>query len=393
MIDTYYGLNALSSSEAMYAALLIGFFFGLALERAGFGSSRRLSGVFYFTDMTVIKVMFTALLTAALGLILFEGLGLIDPDTQLYFMPTYYGAYVVAGLIFGIGFVMGGWCPGTAMVGMVSGRLDALVFLAGGIAGSILFNELFFLLKPLYAWGLSGQASYGQAGVSFVYDIIGMGRQAFALLLIIAAMGVFWLTEQIEMIKKGAKKRMTDKETNKATWLKAGLVTLAVLIWLAPTSTLKRDVGRFSGDRSLGRLLIAVEAAEDHVDPENLADLLIRGEPGICVVDVRPPAEFNNFHIREAVNIPLSELQDFAEKNRSKRMIVLYSNGMTHPAQARDALYQAGYHNIFILTDGLNGFVDRCLKPVSLRSEPLSAEDAAKIRAWRQFFYSLPKPA
>lgn len=165
MIRTFYGLGTLDTASAFFAALIIGFFFGLALERAGFGSSRRLAGIFYFKDMAVLKVMFTALLTAMLGLSLCIESGLIDPASELYFMKTYYGAYKVAGLIFGIGFVMGGWCPGTAAVGLASGKTDALVFLIGAGLGSILFNELFPILKPLYTWGQSTQENFGQPGL------------------------------------------------------------------------------------------------------------------------------------------------------------------------------------------------------------------------------------
>ena len=66
--------------------------------------------------------------------------------------------------------------------------------------------------------------------------------------------------------------------------------------------------------------------------------------------------------------------------------MVLYSNGMTHPAQARDALARLGFRNVYILTDGLQGFIETCLKPVSLRSEPLPDDLAEKINQWRQFF-------
>ena len=59
---------------------------------------------------------------------------------------------------------------------------------------------------------------------------------------------------------------------------------------------------------------------------------------------------------------------------------------MTHPAQARDSLARIGYQNVFMLTDGLTGFVDRCLMPVSLRSEPLSEAEAQRVRDWRKFF-------
>jgi len=67
MISTFFGMDALSSSAAMAAAFIIGLAFGFSLEQAGFGSSRRLAGIFYFQDMTVLKVMFTAVLVAMLG--------------------------------------------------------------------------------------------------------------------------------------------------------------------------------------------------------------------------------------------------------------------------------------------------------------------------------------
>ena len=134
MIKTFFGAGTLDTSGAFLAALIIGVLFGVALEQAGFGSSRKLTGVFYFEDMAVIKVMFSALITAMLGLAYFQAAGLIGPD-ELYFLPTVYGAQIIGGLIFGVGFVMGGWCPGTAAVGLASGKLDALVFFGGASAG------------------------------------------------------------------------------------------------------------------------------------------------------------------------------------------------------------------------------------------------------------------
>ena len=62
-----------------------------------------------------------------LGLVYAYSFGLITQE-EIYLMPTVYGAQIVGGLIFGVGFVMAGWCPGTAAVGMASGKLDALVF-------------------------------------------------------------------------------------------------------------------------------------------------------------------------------------------------------------------------------------------------------------------------
>jgi thiosulfate/3-mercaptopyruvate sulfurtransferase len=112
----------------------------------------------------------------------------------------------------------------------------------------------------------------------------------------------------------------------------------------------------------------------------------MRGEANLRVVDIRPAGEYQAFHIRGAVNIPLSKLAEELAPHKNRGLIVLYSNGMTHPAQARDSLFRQGFGNVYLLTDGLKGFMERCLKPVSLRSEPLTPEAAARVRAWRAYF-------
>jgi thiosulfate/3-mercaptopyruvate sulfurtransferase len=82
----------------------------------------------------------------------------------------------------------------------------------------------------------------------------------------------------------------------------------------------------------------------------------------------------------------MADLPEFLAGRENQGIIVLYSNGMTHPAQARDALFRMGLTNVYILTDGLVGFVDRVLKPASLRTEPLSVEQTARIDSWRSHF-------
>ena len=393
MIETFYGLGALDSGTAFFAALAIGLFFGLALERSGFGSSRRLAGIFYFKDMAVMKVMFTALITAMLGLNLFVAAGLIDPATQIYYMKTYYGAHILGGLLFGIGFVMSGWCPGTAAVGLASGKLDALVFLVGAIIGSIAFNELFPLIKPLYTWIPSQQQSFGEPGLAFVHESLGFSKSGFALLFTLAAVLCFWAAEWIERLR--GKRGLNSN----APFLKAfslGLIIFAVAALLfpvrpvTPPATASTPHPTEAGLSSEKEMLAAVAAAEDHMEPEELADRLFRADPALVVIDVRPPEEYGAFHIRGAVNVPLPELPDYVAQHADKAAVVLYSNGMTHPAQARDALFRMGYGNVYILTDGLTGFVARCLKPVSLRTQPVSEETAAKINTWRAYFSGEP---
>jgi 3-mercaptopyruvate sulfurtransferase SseA len=377
MISTFFGMDALSSSAAMAAALVIGLAFGFSLEQAGFGSSRRLASMFYFRDMAVLKVMFTAVLVAMLGLQYAGGLGLIKEE-QLFFMPSIYGAQIVGGLIFGVGFVVGAWCPGTAAVGVASGRLDALVFLAGAGIGSVFFNELFGVLKGLYTWG--------DRGVRFAWQDLGLSAAGFGFLVVAAALVLFWGAEYLE------KRRTVGGVYWRSPFLRS-FSTVMILLALG----LMAMEGKVVGDRPAGlpastsAMLAEIESAKDHMEPEEMADRLMRGEPGLLVVDIRPAEEYADFHIRGAVNIPMSDLPEVLAGRENKGIIVLYSDGMTHPAQARDALYRMGFTNVYMLTDGLVGFVDRILKPASLRTEPLSAEQTARIHSWRQYFIGAEK--
>jgi uncharacterized protein len=137
-------------TEASFiVAFLLGLGFGFSLERAGFGSARKLVSQFYLNDLAVFKVMFTAIVTAMLGVTYLSWMGLLDLSL-VYLVPTFLPAQVVGGLILGVGFVVGGYCPGTALAATATGRIDAVVYGLGLYAGTILFAELYPLLKPLH---------------------------------------------------------------------------------------------------------------------------------------------------------------------------------------------------------------------------------------------------
>ena len=122
-------------------AVLLGFGFGFCLERAGFGSARKLTAVFYLYDMAVVKVMFSAIVTAMAGIALLAGAGLLDV-AELYLEPTNLAAQAIGGLVFGAGFIVGGYCPGTSIAAMATGRKDGAVFALGMLAGVVAYAEL-----------------------------------------------------------------------------------------------------------------------------------------------------------------------------------------------------------------------------------------------------------
>lgn len=120
----------------MITAFAIGIAFGFALERAGLGSARKLIGQFYGTDFTVFKVMFSAIVTAMLGAFWLSRLGIVDLSS-VYVPRTWLLPQLAGGLIFGLGFVVAGLCPGTSCVAAASGRGDGLAVVAGIFAGVV----------------------------------------------------------------------------------------------------------------------------------------------------------------------------------------------------------------------------------------------------------------
>lgn len=142
--------NGLISDNANYVfAILIGALFGYALQRSGFTNSRKIASAFYLKDVDVPVVMFSAIITAAIGLWGMALLGWIDPS-KIYFLPTYLLPMVVAGFIFGVGMAVGGFCPGTSMASMVTGKIDAMVFVVGFLIGSLVFGDLFPVWDTFY---------------------------------------------------------------------------------------------------------------------------------------------------------------------------------------------------------------------------------------------------
>lgn len=140
----------LGPSGALVAALLIGFAFGWFLERGGLGSAPKLAGQFYLTDLTVFKVMFSALLTAMLGAFWLDRLGVLQLDL-VYLPETFLLPQAVGGVLFGAGFLVAGLCPGTSCVAAATGRRDGLAVMGGMLGGVLLFNAAFDWVAPLYA--------------------------------------------------------------------------------------------------------------------------------------------------------------------------------------------------------------------------------------------------
>lgn len=179
----------ISENTNLFLAFIIGIGFGFVLEQSGFSSSRKLAGVFYGYDTVVLKVFFTAAITAMLGLLFFSLFGWIDLNL-VYINPTYLTSAIVGGIIMGAGFIIGGYCPGTSFCGASIGKLDALVFIGGLFIGVLIFGLGYNLWSGMYLAKFMGSPKISQT--------LGLSDGVFAFLLIIIALSMFYAAEWAE---------------------------------------------------------------------------------------------------------------------------------------------------------------------------------------------------
>ena len=182
-------LSELPEWMNLLIAFLIGIGFGFALEQAGFSSSRKLAGMFYGYDTTVLKVFFTAAIVALAGSQLLSFFGLLNLKL-VYVNPYYINATIIGGIIMGAGFVMGGYCPGTGISALSIGKIDALIFLFGGMFGAFLFAETYPIILNM--------ATDNYKGEMRIDEWMGVSSGVFTLILIIAAVLLFWVAELAE---------------------------------------------------------------------------------------------------------------------------------------------------------------------------------------------------
>ncbi len=130
--------GVIGSNLNLFYGLLIGVGFGYVVERAGFARAIHIAPTFYFRNLRVPQMMISAIVTSATWMIIAVYFGWVD-FPQVFIPTTFVWPYLLGGIIFGVGMIMSGWCPGTAVVGAAVGRLDAVVFIFGMLAGMFVY--------------------------------------------------------------------------------------------------------------------------------------------------------------------------------------------------------------------------------------------------------------
>ncbi len=338
--------DIISNEMNLVVALILGVGFGFALEQAGFSSSRKLTGLFYGTDFTVLRVFFTAGATAMTGVLLLSEAGLLDTSV-IFVNPTFVHSAIVGGLIMGVGFVVGGFCPGTSFCAAAVGRIDGMVFVLGGLIGVFVFGEAFPHVQALYLAGSFGDITVPAA--------LGISPGLFGLLLSAVAVAAFALTTKLE-------RHVNPASTSCAFPVRPHRLGAAVLLGAALVAML------MPGYRT--RLLArAADTAYRSAQPiaqitaDELAFRILDRDASLVLIDTRPAADFAKSGLPGAVNIPLAEMfgstwRDVLSRGGHK---IFIGQREEEGRTAASLALQLGYRDVGVLRGGQMAFATTIL--------------------------------
>jgi len=328
-------------SYVVYAA--IGVAFGMTLESAGFGNSKLLAAQFYFKDMRVFKVMFTAIIVAMTLIFLTSALGLLDYNL-VWVPPTYLWPGIVGGLIMGVGFIIGGFCPGTSLVGLATGKIDAFMFVFGVLFGIYMFGETVSSFATFFDSSNMGRFT--------LPELFNASYGVVVLSIVVVALLLFVVAEKVEGMINGRPQPGLPVWTKPAA---GALVALAavVLVIGQPSSEDRWQVVAAESQARLDERAVQISSAEF---------IKYRDDSKIKIIplDVREERYYNQFHLRGAVHVPLDRVQEKARELQfepANTVFVTISNDEAAATEAWKILKAESVPNAYILDGGINGWL------------------------------------
>jgi len=338
-------LQALLGYWGMMAVyFVLGLGFGVALEMSGFGKSTKLAAQFYFKELTVLKVMFTAIITAMVLIFLSASLGLLD-YSKLYVNTTYLWPGILGGLIMGVGFIIGGFCPGTSLVGMATFKVDGLFFVLGGLFGIFMFGETVSLYDTFWNSSFYGRLT--------LFDFFGAPAGVIVVGVVLMAIAMFWGGEHLERLFGGRDLKREPKWRYAAA---AALLLLALFTAFKGMPTLEDKWQKLAGEKQP-----LLDHRDVYIEPAEMLSLIHDDTRGLLIWDVRPEKEYNLFHLRAAKRMEEEALRHIHRTGIDptvNQVIVLVGNDEKAATRAWKLLTAQDIPNLYILSGGLNRWLE-----------------------------------
>lgn len=332
--------------------LLVGMGFGAVLEMSGFGDSRKLAGQFYLRDMTVLKVMFTAIIVAMVLIFTFSSVGLLDFG-RLYVNPTYLLPGIIGGLIMGIGFIVGGFCPGTSIVALSTFKIDGIFFSVGVAFGVFVFGET----VPIF----QGFHNSTYMGRFILPELFGVSTGVIVVLVVLMALTMFYWANISERFFG---KRMTWKEIKKVPASTKKVLASAVLVFVSlfvlfsgqPTA---EDRWEWIKVEEIKKL----ESRDVFIHPGELLEVMNDPLLYVKLIDVRDETDYNLFHLENARRVTFGDIHNSVFMKGllnvpDNTVVVVMSNGEADAVEAYKLLKGQGILNLYILSGGVNHWLE-----------------------------------
>jgi rhodanese-related sulfurtransferase len=356
---------------------LIGFGFGSVLELGGFGDTRKLAGQFYLKDMTVLKVMFTGIVVCAVLIAGATGLGLLDMS-RVWVNPTYLWPGILGGLIMGVGFILGGFCPGTSLVAAATLKIDGMLFLLGALLGVWVFGETVGSFGTFFVSSNMGRFTLNE----WLHLPLGVTL----LLVVLMALLMFYAGELAEQYF-GQKKPWAEitlwprRSLTSAAAATLLVAALSVAVHGQPTPAQKFDLLGADAWRP-------VEARAIFVHPAEVVALRQDINLKVSILDVRDEHDFNLFHLGGARRFdPSSVLDPEAVKplldQPASTVTFLVGDGEAKALSTYKALKAAGVPNLYVIEGGLNRWLELYHVPECVAERAVSTGDPTDAPAFR----------
>lgn len=193
-----------TDTKALVVGLLTGIAFGALLQRSGASSYAMIVNMLRLKDLTIMKFLFMAIATGSVGMYLVDSLGGIGLVAHIGIAPLYLVSLIVGGLIFGVGWALAGYCPGTALAAMGQGKIDAFVTALGGLAGAMTLVLTWDYIQPT----LEGNFNYGNKSLA---DVMGANPLLVAVAMAAVIVAFVLYLNRLDTKKKAAGSPGTGK--------------------------------------------------------------------------------------------------------------------------------------------------------------------------------------